>query len=470
MNTRATLVLAAGVSGAVSWLAWAGTGPDLMTCFIGGTSPETGFLNYGASNGRRAYAVLTVACNQGDEGVRWEAASNRHPVMTQNMFRLRNGRIEQIGQSWLKHGYSATQIDWCTTCQGGGNDQLLGPGCCDPYGVYANGSQSVGPKSEINPSTGYFPYPFCSPGQGGLSCPPAEPVIGRRLQVKQSDLDTSPNVQYFIEVQYLTADDAQLASPRTDFNNASYRPVSIDSDGDLAAWTGPIVHHQPAIFAWKAHGLGPNTPDPDVQLTSVMVPNDGLFWVAAKATDRGSGWWEYEYAVQNLNSDRAAGAFRVPLPTGSTVSVSNIGFHDVDYHSGEPYSLTDWPAVVNAGSIRWATTPFAQNAYANALRWGTLYNFRFRANRPPIQGNVQLELFKPGAPSSMTVSVVVPGPLPCAADIAPSGGDGTVNIDDLLHVIANWGAAGTNAADVNGDGGVNVDDLLAVISNWGPCE
>jgi hypothetical protein len=81
------------------------------------------------------------------------------------------------------------------------------------------------------------------------------------------------------------------------------------------------------------------------------------------------------------------------LPEG--VTVTNIGFHDVDYHSGEPYSGADWTATVSSNSISWATQPFAVNVNANALRWATLYNFRFDADAPPTcDGNVMLGLFR----------------------------------------------------------------------------
>ncbi|MDP7069836.1 MAG: dockerin type I domain-containing protein, partial [Phycisphaerales bacterium] len=56
-------------------------------------------------------------------------------------------------------------------------------------------------------------------------------------------------------------------------------------------------------------------------------------------------------------------------------------------------------------------------------------------------------------------------PDPCAGDV---DGSGFVGTDDLLAVIADWGAAGS-PADVNGDGTVGTDDLLAVIAAWGPC-
>lgn len=58
----------------------------------------------------------------------------------------------------------------------------------------------------------------------------------------------------------------------------------------------------------------------------------------------------------------------------------------------------------------------------------------------------------------------------CPGDVAggKGGGDGVVNVLDLLAVIAVWGSDDA-AADINGDGLVGVVDLLAVISAWGPC-
>jgi subtilisin family serine protease len=62
---------------------------------------------------------------------------------------------------------------------------------------------------------------------------------------------------------------------------------------------------------------------------------------------------------------------------------------------------------------------------------------------------------------------------PCNGDL---NADLSVNVDDLLTVVNNWGlcpeAPGTCDADfvpTGGDGSVNVDDLLGVINNWGAC-
>src|SRR5690606_33894590 len=109
----------------------------------------------------------------------------------------------------------------------------------------------------------------------------------------------------------------------------------------------------PAIYAWQQHGLGVDQPDSGVAIESVDVPGDGRFHIGRRAIDEGDGLWRYEYAVHNMNSDRAAGGFVVPIPDG--VTVSGIGFKDVDRHSGEElvYDNTDWIITTAPGEVRW---------------------------------------------------------------------------------------------------------------------
>ncbi|MCH2140707.1 MAG: hypothetical protein MK100_06685 [Phycisphaerales bacterium] len=54
---------------------------------------------------------------------------------------------------------------------------------------------------------------------------------------------------------------------------------------------------------------------------------------------------------------------------------------------------------------------------------------------------------------------------PCPADI---NGSGAVDTDDILQLIADWGALGGDS-DIDNDGIVGTDDLLALIGAWGPC-
>ena len=81
------------------------------------------------------------------------AGTNDHPVIAQNLYRIMDGRIEQIGMSWLKHGFCALQQNACNTCTGNGNGSALGTGCSDPYGSSLNGSLA------IDPGTGTRSFP-----------------------------------------------------------------------------------------------------------------------------------------------------------------------------------------------------------------------------------------------------------------------------------------------------------------------
>ncbi|HMJ90402.1 MAG TPA: dockerin type I repeat-containing protein, partial [Candidatus Acidoferrum sp.] len=47
---------------------------------------------------------------------------------------------------------------------------------------------------------------------------------------------------------------------------------------------------------------------------------------------------------------------------------------------------------------------------ANAIRWGTMYNFRFDSNRPPQPAQATLGFFKTGTP----ITVPIEAPAPCA--------------------------------------------------------
>jgi hypothetical protein len=54
----------------------------------------------------------------------------------------------------------------------------------------------------------------------------------------------------------------------------------------------------------------------------------------------------------------------------------------------------------------------------------------------------------------------------CPPDI---NGNGSVDITDLLVVVAQWGTSGPQG-DINRDGIVNIIDLLETIDDFGPCE
>jgi len=364
-------------------------GPDVIVGDLNGIG------DYGSVGSISAYSLGTTSCNVGDTELQWIASLPKHPVIGQNMYRLENGRFELLGFSWLKHGFTALQGSLCCSCISAGTGSRLGVGCSDPYGAGLNGSQSgLGPRFEVNAHTGAFSYPFFAQGATG-------DAIYKRIQVSTADLDPSlhPTARYFAEGHYIAPDDAAAGNGN---NNASYREMSVGSFSG-GSWNlgfaGSTQREKPAIQAWK-------DVDPNVRLEYLQVPGEGLFIVGSLATDNGDGTWHYEYAVHNLNSDRSGKSFGVPTAAG--VSVTNVEFRDVPYHSGEPFDGTDWTLTLNPDSCVWTTVDFTADPDANALRWGTLYNFRFDADLEPRLTNATLGLFKPGTPGECQVAVFAP--------------------------------------------------------------
>jgi len=217
---------------------------------------------------------------------------------------------------------------------------------------------------------------------------------------------------------------------------------------------------RPAIYAWQ-------DADPGVMVSEVHVPNDGRYLLASRATDLGGGEWHYEYALHNQSSRRSAQAFQVPVPYFGTVS--NTGFHDVDYHSGDgPGNVnldgTDWAVATGGGVVTFSTDTFATNPSANAVRWSTTYNFRFDSDIPPVNGSVSIELFEPGVPVSVSVPAVVPfiGPPPYMAFCWGDGSSGPCpcgNAGTAGRGCQN--SAGTNGALLlaYGNAGLSADSL-----------
>src|SRR5262249_46817454 len=156
----------------------------------------------------------------GTQELTWNANTNQHPVISQNLYRLANGRFEQLGQAWLKHGFCALQGTVCSSgCMpsplGCG---ALGVGCSDPYSSSLNGGQNgLGPKSEVNASTGAFLYPWSNNGSGSGE-------LFKRLQALDTDIDpaANPGALYFVASMYVQPEDA---ASHNNNNNESYRQV-----------------------------------------------------------------------------------------------------------------------------------------------------------------------------------------------------------------------------------------------------
>ncbi|MEZ5314324.1 MAG: hypothetical protein R2862_12130 [Thermoanaerobaculia bacterium] len=361
--------------------------------------------SYGQADGFLGYSVGTTSCNIGTAPVNWcdnsggcsFLTAKQHPVIAQAIYRLKAGRFEQVGMSWLKHGFVSTNSNEAPCKIGAscsspplGGDQL-GVGCNDTYWATLNGTRPAGMRSEVNPTIGDLnPFPHTNVPFSSAS------PYQQEIKVAVGDMDPAQNAgaKYFSEGQYVADNDALAGNG---LNNATYRQVAVGSSPDFAiSFNGGLVRERSAIHAWKAEDSG-------VEIFNVDIPGAVVqrFEVARRATDLGAGNWHYEYAIRNMNSDRAANSFTVDFPDGT--AITSTGFKDIPHHSGEPYATADWDVFVDGtgGTVSWSTDGFATDPNANALRWATMFNFWFDADAPPDNAVHTLGLFKPGPTNSV---------------------------------------------------------------------
>jgi hypothetical protein len=478
----------------------ASSGPDVITGEIQavpGCCPnhETTTINPSATVGTIvAYGLGTSGCNIGDEPVLWYLNSPNHPLIPQNMYRLEtvagSTRFEQIGQSWSKYAFAVVNYSVCsaspttTGACGSMTNNLLAPGCSDPYTVFQNAAQSnLGPRYECNPFTAVFP----DDGSAVRAAWPATAdATSRRIRVQDADLNAAvhPSALFFGETIYISRNDACFGNSK---NNASYRRFIVGAGNaiTLQGAIGGVGTHRgfPAIYAWKDNGLGVDVPDPTVTITEVTSGNtfytrtttpaqpdftsysanpalllspvgDGWVYLGSKATNLGGGIYHYEYAIENLNSDRGIASFVVGIPAGA--AITNAGWKQIDAHSGVPTEDTNrnaaWIQTVGAASITWAS-PTAWNAgtptLGSYIRWGTVYNFRFDANvAPNAAGTATLGYFKPlsGYPNTIAAAAQVPGSLPCYANCDQSSVLPVLNANDF-QCFLNAFASGSSYAN-----------------------
>ncbi|MBY0262546.1 MAG: hypothetical protein K2Q20_09395, partial [Phycisphaerales bacterium] len=325
--------------------------------------------SYASVGGTKAWAFGSHTCNIGLDNLAW-GGTDGTPAFVSNLYRLHNGRMTMIGMSWAKHSFAVgNSTGICGTCPAGAGAGLR-PLCRDLYSAGINGSQArLGPRSLINPFDGTFT---------ARATQPSYTSIERRLQARESDLNPAnfPGALYFTEGVYVASDEA----PAVQMNNASFRRVTFDAAYNVAV-VDTTQRERPAIFAWKEHGLGLNTPDPSVQVVTADFPGEGRVYVAGKASRAPSGVWRYEYMVFNLNSHIGVGGVSVPA---GAATVGGIGTFAPTYHSGETVSNDPWLGGASGGNVTW-TTPqtFAQNPLTGAIRWGTTHNYWFETATPP---------------------------------------------------------------------------------------
>jgi hypothetical protein len=408
-------------------------GPDVIV----GDMPS--MVQSGSTTTKVGLAVATTSCNAGNVELNWFALPNTdHPVIPQNLYRMSGGttndeRFEQIGQGWMKHAFTALQGTVCGACTAAQNGTHLGVGCSDPYSTGLNGDQTgIGSRAFVNPFTGIYPSTardHSNHTHDGTS---------HRVLVNKSDLDTSanPGATYFAETQYVTPHEYAWCQSHPGqcnmYNNASYRRFTVAGTTSFTFTpAAATVRLLPAIRAWTGATINQFEPAPGT---------DGIGSVAYKVSGPVSGVYHYEYAVYNQNLDRGIQSFSVPIGCG--VTISNTGFHAPENGPGfandgtlnsAGYSNAAWSATQAGGSVTWNSETFAQNQNANAIRWGTTYNFRFDSTQPPAAMNATLGFFKTGQPITVAIqgpsAVCTPFSLTTAVSRKTHGSAGTFDID-----------------------------------------
>lgn len=435
--------------------------PDIIVSEISSAGTWTGDTGI---NGLRCYTFGAGFCNLGWTPASWLSGTPDTSAVAHGVFRLAGGRFEQIGVSWVSHERAVGSYNICATCQGAG-PTALGVGCgTESFAPYTASWANLTSRKDVNVSS------------GGFTALPSASTSGPdlfygRIPIREADILGQPSGKmFFVEAQAIHPADA--AAGMND-NNHSYRRFEFVQADLHVLFRSNTYEERPVIYAWRDHGRGANIPDPDVRISEAMVPGEGggKFLIGSKATPIAGGRWRYDYAIQNMNCERGARSFRVPL--GIAAGAANLYFHDVAYHSGDPFDGTDWSPSVMGMEVAWAAPTYAANPNANALRWGTVYTYSFTSSTPPRTATATLGLFKPGEPGTLSdmvdaeALVVAPLSAACPGD---ANADNRVDFRDLGFVLDAWGqvgAPGWMPGDINRDGVVNTLDLNVVLSYFG---
>ena len=368
---------------------------------------------YGVVGTQNGLAIGLTTCNAGDQLINYFAIPDtRHPAVASNLYRMSGGannsdRFEQIGQSWVKHTFGAKQANHCNFgCQPGGDFTHLGVGCSDTYFASQSADQGeLGSRAWINPFTGVFPT------NARNHTGHVHTAVSHLLIVENNDLNPTLNqgATYYAELQYVTPDEYAWCQTHPGqcnmYNNSSYLQYSVSGSFSFSP-IGSTVRMTPGLNAWTGATINPIEPVPGV---------DGRAFIAYKVTGPVAGLYHYEYAVYNQNLDRAIQSFSILL---GCATVSNLGFHAPLNPPGFPndgtqgdagFSSVPWTSNQSGNSVSWSCETFGQNQNANAIRWGTLYNFRFDSTHAPTSSLATIGFFKTGT----NTVIPIQAPYPC---------------------------------------------------------
>ncbi len=352
--------------------------------------------------GRVALTFATRLKNIGQHDVPWfwsilppgnqMPVLGQHPYLILNLYRLADGRLEQIARSDAKHAFYSTNED--CPCAGA---QVIFSGCADTYGANNNAQQFFfAPREEITAHSGSW----TSLGSH-FDGVPVDNIrhhsnhvdnFTHRLVAAEPDLQTS-NAQYVAEAWYVVQGDTNI------FNTMGHRAITPSYDGTglwTFAFTGSLVTG-PALRAWNA------------QTSAVIASAYGHLEWAAAVTNLGTGWWRYDLALMNHDYDRQVQSLFIPLTPG--LAVTNPSARD-----GDAAVSNDWTATLTSTGLLWQAPAGA------ALDWGRLLSFRFQAAAPSAPASGWLAALEPGSDPGVAATLPLPRTTSPQAVIAAGAG------------------------------------------------
>ena len=326
-------------------------------------------------------------------------------------YRYSQGRLEQLGQSQVKHAFNSVNLDTadgsldCRAKDRGG--RIVPSGCEDLYQANTNANQAfLGPRAEIIAHTtewlrdgsiwdltgpdgvpdGHCDYPPANFSFGGeVPCyAPASDSMDRRLSVTESDL-TTVDARYFIEAWYLNRGDIDI------FNSHGHKEVtpafnSVWTFPDAASFKqGPVIDEFVPL----------KNPDSG-SLIDTIDSGEGQLRVSSTVSAAGPGLWQYDIAMMNLDFDRAIDSIEIPI--GYDVTIQSISFND-----GDANAANDWLITVSNNTLKFETPESAQ------LKWGSLISFSYVADRAPEPHNATLGVAAEGLPENLILQTLGTG-------------------------------------------------------------
>ncbi|MEM1081917.1 MAG: hypothetical protein AAGH65_10090 [Pseudomonadota bacterium] len=304
--------------------------------------------------------------------------NDQHPYLIWNLYRISDGRLEQVGVSGMKYAFLTINVSCTINCGDGGIPQasghILWPGCEDVYGVGNNDNPSdIGPRGEINPRTGVFEstgsfFDQSPPGGNGVQDNGSNGPGENRMKVWVEDLQT-PDADYLFESWYVIRDDVDI------FNGMGYHPMTPNNiSGNSWQYGLGTFSQGRAVDEWVAPGGTPATGEMNVVFSDAEA---GHLQLLVKAEEIAPERWRYTYVVKNYDVDHGIESFSINSPG----NVSDWYFHDPDQDD-----TNEWLNNDTGTALVFSAPP------ANPLLWGQAFTFGFESEGAPVAATIDVEL------------------------------------------------------------------------------